>query len=638
MEGRLRQALQRAEEVGRALADPLVARDPAQLKTLGREHTRLAPVVRLAGRLARLQRELVDARELSDESDPELAALARADVTRLEPEVDAVSEELHALLLPQDPHDARDAIVEIRAGTGGDEAAIFAADLYRMYQRFSERHGLSWEPMSLSDGTLGGLKEAIIAVRGEGAFGLLRLESGVHRVQRVPATETQGRIHTSAATVAVLPEAEEVDVNIEDKDLRMDVFRSSGPGGQSVNTTDSAVRITHLPDRARRQPAGSEVAAAEQAQGDGSAARAPARSHDLRAGSGTLAGSRAMVGTGDRSARSAPTTFRRAASPITASNFSVHNLSDVIDGKIDVWSWRCAWRRVRSRMLSDAPPTRRALLAEVAALLAAGGIAEPRREALRLWSDLHGTSAADALVDGDVADESGSADAASSRRRAGALPASRLAHVVGTAGFRTLTLASRPPRTDPAAGDRRTGGPGARAGANRSRRGHRDRERMPGAEPGGRRASTARSARWMSSAAALALAAENRRRRGGAGAPDPRGSVRTAPRTASFDAVVSNPPYLSDAEYAALDPSVRRWEPAAALVSGPDGLDATSRLLRESRRVLRAGGWLALEVDCTRAARVAAAGGRTWAGWTSPFMPTYSDASATCSLGGAHQP
>ncbi len=335
MEGRLRQALQRAEEVGRALADPLVARDPAQLKTLGREHTRLAPVVRLAGRLARLQRELVDARELSDESDPELAALARADVTRLEPEVDAVSEELHALLLPQDPHDARDAIVEIRAGTGGDEAALFAADLYRMYQRFSERHGLSWEPMSLSDGTLGGLKEAIIAVRGEGAFGLLRLESGVHRVQRVPATETQGRIHTSAATVAVLPEAEEVDVKIEDKDLRVDVFRSSGPGGQSVNTTDSAVRITHL-------PTGLVVSQQDQKSQQQNKLKAMevlrARLLDRMISEQEAARSRdrrAMVGTGDRSAKIRTYNFPQSRVTDHRINVSVHNLADVIDGRLD---------------------------------------------------------------------------------------------------------------------------------------------------------------------------------------------------------------------------------------------------------------------------------------------------------------
>ena len=151
MEGRLRQALQRAEEVGKALADPLVARDPSKLKALGREHTRLAPVVRLAERLARLESELAQARELADESDPELAALARADLARIPPEIEAASLELHELLLPQDPHDARDAIVEIRAGTGGDEAALFAADLYRMYQRFSERNSLTWEPLSLSE-------------------------------------------------------------------------------------------------------------------------------------------------------------------------------------------------------------------------------------------------------------------------------------------------------------------------------------------------------------------------------------------------------------------------------------------------------------------------------------------------------
>src|SRR5262245_28637610 len=239
--------MQRAEEVERLLADPATAKDSAQLQALGREHARLVPVVRLAERLARAEDELSQAQELTGEPDPELASMARADVARLTPEIAALSEELHQLLLPRDPLDDRDAIMEVRAGTGGDEAALFAADLYRMYQRYCERHGLRWEPISLSDGTLGGLKEAIVAVRGPEAYGVLRRESGGQRVQRVPATETQGRIHTSAATVAVLPEAEEVDVKIEPGELKIDVFRSSGPGGQSVNTTDSAVRITHLP-------------------------------------------------------------------------------------------------------------------------------------------------------------------------------------------------------------------------------------------------------------------------------------------------------------------------------------------------------------------------------------------------------
>jgi peptide chain release factor 1 len=335
VQARLRQALQRAEEVERLLADPAVARDPAQLQSLGREHTRLAPVVRLAQRLVRLESELEQARELADEADPELVALVRADLTRLPPEIATLSEELHALLLPRDPHDDRDAIMEIRAGTGGDEAALFAADLYRMYQRYSERHGLRWEPMSLSDGTLGGIKEAIVAVRGPEAYGLLRRESGVHRVQRVPATETQGRIHTSAATVAVLPEAEEVDIKIDPSDLKIDVFRSSGPGGQSVNTTDSAVRITHLPtgvvvsQQDQKSQLQNKLKAMEVLRARlldrMIAEQEAARSRDRRA----------MVGTGDRSAKIRTYNFPQSRVTDHRINLSVHNLADVVDGYLD---------------------------------------------------------------------------------------------------------------------------------------------------------------------------------------------------------------------------------------------------------------------------------------------------------------
>ncbi len=335
MEPRLRQALQRAEEVGKALADPEVARDPAKLRSLGREHTRLAPVVRLAERLQRLQKDLEQAREIAAEADPELVALAKADLARLPSEISGVSEELHALLVPRDPHDDRDAIMELRAGTGGDEAALFAADLYRMYQRFSERHGLSWEPISLSEGTLGGIKEAIVAVRGSGAFGLLRRESGVHRVQRVPATETQGRIHTSAATVAVLPEAEEVDVKIEPQELKIDVFRSSGPGGQSVNTTDSAVRITHLPtgvvvsQQDQKSQLQNKIKALEVLR---------ARLLDRMISEQEAARSRerrAMVGTGDRSAKIRTYNFPQSRVTDHRINLSLHNLSDVLDGGLD---------------------------------------------------------------------------------------------------------------------------------------------------------------------------------------------------------------------------------------------------------------------------------------------------------------
>jgi peptide chain release factor 1 len=244
---RMAEALTRATEVEQLLADPETTKDAPRLAELGREHHHLAQVVSRATRLQKAELELTEAKELANGDDVDFAAEARAEVERLEAERVILEKELLPLLIPRDPLDDRPAIVEIRAGTGGDEAGLFAGDLVRMYTRFIERRGWKIEPISFSEGSLGGVKESVFKVSGDGVFGVLRWESGVHRVQRVPATETQGRIHTSAATVAVLPEAEELDLKIEDKDLRIDVFRSSGPGGQSVNTTDSAVRITHIP-------------------------------------------------------------------------------------------------------------------------------------------------------------------------------------------------------------------------------------------------------------------------------------------------------------------------------------------------------------------------------------------------------
>jgi peptide chain release factor 1 len=225
--------------------------------------------------------------------------------------------------------------VEIRAGTGGDEAALFAAELLRMYTRFAERHGLAVEPISLSEGNVGGLKEAIVAVRGDQAYGLLRRESGVHRVQRVPATESAGRIHTSAATVAVLPEAQEVDVVIQPNDLKIDVFRSSGPGGQSVNTTDSAVRITHLPtglvvsQQDQKSQLQNKLKAMEVLR---------ARLLDRMIAEQEAARSRerrAMVGTGDRSAKIRTYNFPQSRVTDHRINLSVHNLAEVLDGRLD---------------------------------------------------------------------------------------------------------------------------------------------------------------------------------------------------------------------------------------------------------------------------------------------------------------
>ena len=306
------------------------------MASLGREHQRLGQVVERARLLERMDRELAQARELLSFDDPEIVTEAKREVASLEAAIVKAEDELKPLLLPPDPLHDRNAIFEIRAGTGGDEAAIFAADLYRMYTRYIERHG-GWriEMISMSDATLGGIKEAIFKVSGHEAFGALRFESGVHRVQRVPATEAQGRIHTSAATVAVLPEAEEIDLKIEDKELRIDVFRSSGPGGQSVNTTDSAVRITHL-------PSGLVVSQQDQKSQLQNKIRAMevlrSRLLDLKVAEQEAERSRmrkSQVSTGDRSAKIRTYNYPQSRVTDHRIGYTTHDLTGVMDGKLD---------------------------------------------------------------------------------------------------------------------------------------------------------------------------------------------------------------------------------------------------------------------------------------------------------------
>ena len=232
------------------LSRPETSADPSEIRRLGQELARLEPTVEAFRRLESIRHELAGVREIGDagDGDEEMRVMARDEIARLEVEESRLLDDLKVLLLPRDPNDDRDVILEIRAGAGGDEAALFAAELFRMYTRYATRHGFKPEVMSVHETGIDGIKEAIVQVRGDGAYSRLKFEGGVHRVQRIPATESSGRIHTSTATVVVLPEADEVEVQIdEERDLRIDVKRSSGPGGQSVNTTDSAVRITHLP-------------------------------------------------------------------------------------------------------------------------------------------------------------------------------------------------------------------------------------------------------------------------------------------------------------------------------------------------------------------------------------------------------
>ena len=325
----------RANQLEQSLGDPEIASNPTEFARLAKELSGVRPAAQAAESYRKVLSGIEDARAMLSDGDAELRDLAQAEFDELEVRREELESEIRLLLIPHDPNDEKNAMLEIRAGTGGDEAALFAMDLFRMYCRYAERKGWKVETLSISESGVGGLKEVIASVVGDQVFHRLKFERGVHRVQRVPTTESQGRIHTSTVTVAVLPEAEDVDISIDPSDLRVDVYRASGPGGQSVNTTDSAVRITHI-------PTGTVVQCQDEKSQHKNKAKAmkvlrsrvleqeQARLDDERASE-----RRAQVGSGERSEKIRTYNFPQSRVTDHRAGVTMHQLNSIVEGDLD---------------------------------------------------------------------------------------------------------------------------------------------------------------------------------------------------------------------------------------------------------------------------------------------------------------